>query len=309
MRKRYGHGTVASAEPSPAIRGALWLVTVAATVALSGCIGLVPDLGHPQSVGQTSNGILRHGVSLPDSGEGFIRARPGEATRFGTPTMVGALTRAAASVARRYPGGAPLRVGDIAYPAGGQHPRHGSHRTGRDVDVIFYVRDITGRSVRGRGWLGFGRHGTVRETVTPGDGPPSNDLFFFDDARNWHFVRSLLADQEAAVQWIFCARGVKARLLEYARVHEPDPEIVFRASWVLHQPGRGHPHHDHFHVRVACTEEEQWSQCQNTGPVWPWIRRAVEKRQFSPGMQLDDETLLRALLDDSSDEAELASAE
>jgi penicillin-insensitive murein endopeptidase len=186
-------------------------------------------------------------------------------------------------------------VGDLSSPAGGRHSRHGSHRTGRDVDVIFYVTDASGRSVRGRGWLAFDRFGVARETAAPGDGEPSNDLFFFDDARNWHFVRSLLTDPEASVQWIFCSRGVKARLLSYAAQHEPDPEVVFRASWVLHQPSRGHPHHDHFHVRVTCTADERLTGCYNREPIWPWLR-AVEKPADVHPAPLTDEALVEALL-------------
>jgi penicillin-insensitive murein endopeptidase len=215
--------------------------------------------------------------------------------------MVAAVTRAASAVVHAYPGGAPLRVGDVSFPNGGRHPRHGSHRVGRDVDVIFYLTDATGRSVRGRGWLGFDRFGAARETVAPEGAAPSNDVFFFDDARNWHFVRTLLSDDEVPVQWIFCSRGIKARLLEYAVRIEEDPEVVFRAAWVLHQPARGHPHHDHFHVRVACTAAEQAAGCVNTGPVWPWIRSAVEKPAIAPG-NLSDEAIIEALLADLSED-------
>jgi penicillin-insensitive murein endopeptidase len=251
----------------------------------------------------TSDGVLVSGVRLADQGEGFVRARPGEETRFGTPTMLGALTRAAASVAETYPGSAPLRVGDVAYPGGGRHPRHGSHRTGRDVDVIFYVTDATGRSVRGRGWLGFDRFGAARETTAPEGLAPSNELFFYDDARNWHFVRTLLLDDEARVQWIFCSRGIKSRLLAYAIANEPDPRAIVRASWVLHQPSRGHPHHDHFHVRVGCTPEEMAHGCWSQGPIWPWQRGEDEKPALGEPAPLDDDALVEALLgDDGEDE-------
>jgi len=272
------------------------LTTALAGVVLAGCLGLTPQADAPLSYGWTNDGVLLSGVSMPDEGEGYVRARPGESTRYGTPALVAALERAAASVDDRWPGGAPLRVGDLSYPMGGQHPRHGSHRSGRDADLIFYVTDASGRSVRGRGWLAFDRFGVARETVSTGDGPPSNDLFFFDDARNWHFVRSLLMDPEAHVQWIFCSRGIKARLLRYAIANETDPEAIFRASWVLHQPSRGNPHADHFHVRVACTPEERARGCVDRGPIWPWIRRDVEKPADGTTDALNDEALVEALM-------------
>ncbi len=265
----------------------------------TGCYAFVPPSGEPQSVGHPSSGFLRDPVSLPEEGVGYVRARPGESTRFGTPTLVNAIERAAAQVAAAYPGTAPLRVGDLSWPNGGRHPRHGSHRSGRDVDVIFYATDASGRSVRGRGWLAYGRHGVARETVATGAGGPSNDLFFFDDARNWAIVRALLSDPEISVQWIFCSRGIKARLLEYAMALGEDPEVVFRASWVLHQPSRGNPHADHFHIRVGCTAEEQSLGCINTAPIWPWIRNDSEKP--ATAAELTDEMMLRAMVGEGDD--------
>ena len=283
-----------------------WTTVLAAAAALvgAGCLGLSPAPEAPLSWGSSSDGLLFGGEALPDRGEGFVRARPGEDTRWGTPQTVRSMRAAAASVARTYPGGAPLRIGDLSYRDGGQHPRHRSHRSGRDVDIIFYVTDVTGRSTRGRGWLSFDRFGVARETISLGDGPPSGDLYFFDDARNWHFVRTLLLDPRANVQWIFCSRGVKSRLLAYAIAHEPDPEAIFRAAWVLHQPSSGNPHADHFHIRFACSPDDRARGCWDRGPIWPWIRREVEKPTGGGTGGLDDAMLLEALLGDRPGEGD-----
>jgi penicillin-insensitive murein endopeptidase len=278
------------------VKPAPWLLT-ALCVSSTGCLGLTPSPEAPLSWGSSNDGLLFDGVAIADRGEGFVRARPREDTRWATPQMARALERAAASVARTYPGGAPLRVGDLSYEQGGQHPRHRSHRSGRDADVIFYVTDAAGQSTRGRGWLAFDRFGVSRETVAPGDAEPSGDLFFLDDARNWHLVRTLLLDPEANVQWIFCSRGVKSRLLAYAIAHEPNAEAIFRAAWVLHQPSSGNPHADHFHIRVACTAEELALGCWDNGPIWPWMRRDIEK-PAGVAETLDDATLVQALLSD-----------
>lgn len=263
---------------------------------LAGCLGLTPAPGEPLSFGATNDGILRRGAELPDSGEGFVRARPGGPTRFGTPRLVETLTRTAAEVARRFPGTAPVRIGDLSSPGGGRHHRHGSHRTGRDADVLFYVVDPTGRSHTGRGWLAYNRFGFAVEHERPDPGP-SGGLFFFDDARNWHFVRTLLLDREAAVQWIFVSRGVKARLLRYAIAHERDPRALSRAAYVLHQPARASPHDDHFHVRIMCSTRELAAGCRNRGPIWPWLRGGMEKPDAVDGEPLDDERLVRELMD------------
>lgn len=283
--------------PSPWSRTVLVVVGALASGS-AGCLGLTPVSEGPLSWGNSSDGLLFGGVSLPDRGEGYVRARPGEDTRWGTPQTVGALQRAAASVHRTYPGGAPLRIGDLSYPFGGRHPRHRSHRSGRDADIIFYVTEASGRSTRGRGWLSFDRFGVARETFSPNGEAPTGDLYFFDDARNWHFVRTLLLDPEANVQWIFCSHGVKSRLLAHAVAHEQNAEAIFRATWVLHQPSSGNPHADHFHIRFYCTPEERARGCWDRGPVWPWVRRDLEKPAGGGPGSYDDRTLLRALFED-----------
>lgn len=266
-----------------------------------GC-GLAPLPKEASSYGLANRGVLLRGVRLADRGPGFVRARAGEDTRWGTARLIGLLTRSAAAVERAYPGGAPLYVGDVSARFGGRHARHGSHRSGRDADVLFYLKDAAGRSVRGSGFFSFDERG-VGFVSKPG--APVSGLAFFDDARNWAFVRALLTDEEAPAQWIFCADGVKGRLLAYAAVHETDPRVLVRASYVLHQPSYGNPHRDHFHVRISCTAEERALGCQDPGPIWPWWRNAHEKPHVD-GPGHDDATLVQALLADPSELVALA---
>lgn len=259
---------------------------------LGACTTAVPP-GTSVSHGDSANGWLQGGVPLPDRGPGFVRARPGESTRYGIPRLITALERAAAVVHRRL-GGAPLRVGDLSAPFGGRHPRHRSHRSGRDMDLIFYATDLDGRSVEGRGWVAYDRFGVGVEPLEQG-----GRVLRFDEARNWELVRTLLLDEEAQVQWIFASRGVKARLLRYAAEHEPNPEALFRAAWAIHQPTRGRAHDDHFHVRVACGPTQRALGCNDRGPVWSWWRDAALKRdRYAP---LNDAGLLAFLLEGTPD--------
>lgn len=264
-----------------------------APLMLLGCVGFAPRGEATVSHGMTNDGVLLGGVPLPDRGPGYVRARAGESTRFGTPELVATLEGAAAEVASRFPGGAPLRIGDLSGPGGGRHHRHASHRTGRDADVLFYVTDAHGRPVPSTGFVRFDRFGFAS---IPSGAPRAGERVAFDDARNWAFVRALLTDEEAPVQWIFCSNGVKSRLLRYAAAHEPSPELLFRASWVLHEPRGALPHDDHFHVRVACTARQRASGCLERGPIWPWIRKAVEKPAGGPRHPLTDSQLVEALL-------------
>ncbi len=263
--------------------------------ALGGGLGLVPRADGPMSIGTTSSGVLRDGRALAESGVGYVRARRGEDTRYGTPRLLGAIERATASVAAAHPGTRPARVGDIGAPLGGRHPRHHSHRSGRDVDVLFYLSDGAGRPVDARGWLAFSRFGHAEDRGA---------LYTFDDARNWHFVRTLLLDPEADVQWIFVSRGVESRLLRYAMAHEPERELLVRAAYVLLQPERAAPHDDHFHVRIYCTADERAGGCVDRGPRWPWLRPDVEEIAGLAGPGLDDASLVAFLLEGGDPAAE-----
>ena len=263
---------------------------VAATLALSisGCAA-TGRVEASLSRGASNRGWLEHGVALPDRGAGFVRARPGEETRYGTPRLVEALQRAAATVDRDFPGTPPLRVGDLSYPQGGRHPRHGSHRSGRDVDLIFYASELAGLPVPGRGWIAYDRLGFGAERA----GRRGERGRRIDLARSWALVEALLLDPTIDVEWIFCSAGVKARLLRYAARHDVPRKLYFRAAWVLHQPRNARAHDDHFHVRIRCSTEERALGCYDRGPDWPWLDAALAK----PAPVADRE-LLAAILTD-----------
>jgi penicillin-insensitive murein endopeptidase len=226
-------------------------------------------------------------VALADEGPGYRRLRPGEGTRYGSATLLQAIERAAAEVAEVFPGGYPLRIGDLSGPSGGTHPRHRSHRSGRDADALFFVKDAGGLPAPNDAWMRFDRFGWA---VSGGR------AFELDDGRNWHFVRTLVLDDRARVKWIFCSNEVKARLLRYAVRHEPSPSAVLRATWVLHQPSAGDPHDDHFHIRVGCNQAERALGCQEEPPHWPWLNDPARKEQTLAGAAASDDHLVRWLL-------------
>lgn len=237
-------------------------------------------------MGGTSSGWLHRGATLPDRAPSLERARPGEATRAGVPHLVRALERAAGEVERSFPGARPLRVGDLSSPFGGRHSRHRSHRSGRDVDILYYLTGPTGVPVEPRGRVAFSRFGLAPD-------PETGQVVAFDDARNWHFVRALLSDPEIAVQWVFCSRGVKTRLLRHGLAVERDRALLARAAYVLAQPANAAPHDDHFHVRVLCSVQERALGCRDVAPIWPWLRPTLDPSEASEGY--DDARLLELL--------------
>ena len=99
-------------------------------------------------------GRLVHGRRLPVRGPGYatwdpIRKRvPNRAwRRWGTGRLVRIVRRVLAAHARGHPGAAPVLVGDLSRPRGGDFgPRYGgighaSHQNGLDVDVYYPRRD------------------------------------------------------------------------------------------------------------------------------------------------------------------------
>ena len=65
-----------------------------------------------------------------------MRYRPNGRFHWGRQRLIRMVEAAAAHVARTLPRGPPLVVGDLSARAGGKIPRHSSHRTGRDVDLL-----------------------------------------------------------------------------------------------------------------------------------------------------------------------------
>lgn len=238
-----------------------------------------PELaaGPSTSIGSPNEGRLEGGVPLPWRGEGFVlnERRINPDSFFGTTEMIGAIERGAAIVARELPGGT-LVVNDIGFRRGGDIPHHGSHRSGRDADILFYLTDPQGHPVQSRGVViepdGTGMD--FKDLADPADDEPVK----LDAARTWRFVRALVEDPEALVQRLFVAEHVRTMLLaEAARVRAPRFAIE-RAGDAMCQPSP--PHDDHIHLRLFCTAEDMRAGCLDGNPMYPWRRRELAAAGF-----------------------------
>ncbi|MCC6875823.1 MAG: penicillin-insensitive murein endopeptidase [Sandaracinaceae bacterium] len=178
---------------------------------------------------------------------------------YGTTEMVRLLERAAQHVARRVPG-AKLTLGELSAERGGPVAGHRSHENGRDADVSFYMTDARGRPYDPFAFAVFGADGVGR-------GP--NSMLRFDDARNWELVRRLVTDPDARVQHVFVATSLKNRLLREARRRRAPAGVIARAEAVMVQPSHGHPHQNHFHVRIYCDPRDR-PRCRDRAPFHPW---------------------------------------
>ncbi len=233
-----------------------------ATACFSTPTPLAPGLGG--TVGVPNQGVLTDAEELPVRGDGFVRYRPQSSHYFGRARLVNALEKAAADVAREAPGGAPLFIGDLSAKTGGRIPGHDSHRSGRDVDLLFMVMTPSGISVSSPGFVRF--EGDSLALM-----PDTKDYLRIDIDREWLLLRSLLTSAEVGVQFMFVCREVEALLIDHARALGEPEELVWRAETVMLQPSDSLPHDDHVHLRIACTPEEAIAGCSGGGPRWEWL--------------------------------------
>ncbi len=240
---------------------------------LVGCFSTPTPLapGLHGTIGVPNRGVLTESEELPVKGEGFVRYRPQSSHYFGRPRLVRALEAAAADVARQTPGGAPLSIGDLSAKTGGRIPGHDSHRTGRDVDLLFLVTTPEGASVPSPGFVRFEGDGLARVQGT-------GDFVRIDVDREWRLLRSLLTSPEVGVQFMFVCHEVEALLIDHARaLGEPDA-LIWQAETVMLEPSDSLRHDDHVHLRIACSPDEGVAGCSGGGPRWQWLPQAVPPR-------------------------------
>ncbi|HEY4015944.1 MAG TPA: penicillin-insensitive murein endopeptidase [Polyangiaceae bacterium] len=195
-----------------------------------------------RSVGSPTAGRLIGGMHLEEAA--YLRMVPVYApgdVRWGLQPLVAMIERAARAVRRQFPE-AVLSVGHLSRSGGGDLDRHRSHESGRDADIAFFVRSVKGKELFASHFVPFRGDGTA--ATWPGA--------YFDDAKNWALVESLVGDPEGHVTHLFVASPLRARLLAYAeRVGAPGG-VRMRAAELMQQPRGTLPHDDHFHVRIGC---------------------------------------------------------
>jgi penicillin-insensitive murein endopeptidase len=206
---------------------------------------------------------------------------------FGVPRFVDAIAAAAAEVDEARPGGAPLMVGDLSKRFGGRIAGHRTHRTGRDVDLLFYVETPAGESIKSPGFYQFGGDGLA--FIPPDRGGPK--YVRLDVPREWLLIKALLTNPDANVQWMFISSPLEALITEYARARGEELDLVWHAESVMQQPADSLPHDDHLHLRTACTPDEAAAGCEGGGPYWPWIPALANEP-----LVMTDEALALALL-------------
>lgn len=190
-----------------------------------------------QSKGRPQHGSLQGGVQLPHSPQ-YYRRRPEWV--YGAQHVIDHTRRAVAQVNRRHPSVHRLAIGDISAPKGGVLPGHGSHQSGRDIDLGLYFRSVPS--------------GYPEEFVKAGDGN-------LHAAATWTLVHALYraSKTSAGPEKIFLDYDVQGRIYKAARkagVSRGTLSKIFqypegrwtRERFVKHEP----KHDDHLHVRFKC---------------------------------------------------------
>jgi penicillin-insensitive murein DD-endopeptidase len=258
---------------------------IAVGCVLGGCFSAPTPLapGLAGSVGMPNLGVQTDAIELPERGKGFERYRPKGHNHWGRPRLVSALERIAAEVEAELPGGT-LMIGDLGARRGGQIPGHASHRSGRDVDLLFYALTPAGAPISSPGFVRYEADGLA---VVQG----SDDYVRLDVAREWLLVKKLVNDSEIGVQFLFVSRPVEALLMDYARARGEPLELQYRAQTVMMQPGDSLPHDDHLHLRIACSPDEAQAGCSGGGPYWEWLPALPKSHEL-------DQALLQEIASD-----------
>jgi penicillin-insensitive murein DD-endopeptidase len=197
------------------------------------------------SIGTPTDGWQLRAKKLRESAQLFIQEKSQEHT-YGHPALVLMLYRTAKAIARQTPGSV-LLIGDLSRENGGPLYGHKSHQSGRDADVGFFVTDLKGNPTNSRRLTAFDEHGRARD----------GSKVLFDDYRNWLLVQLWLKDSRAELKYVFVARHLRRRLLDFAEARPAFRKYAKPAASFLRQPSNSLPHDDHFHVRIACPERQQ----------------------------------------------------
>lgn len=243
-----------------------WLALV---VLVAGCaeLGVVSD-GTSLSIGKPNHGTLVDGVRLADQGDGFVTREVWQTrgNRFGTDELVDLVTAVARRM-RTQVRDVKLVVADLSGRGGGERIAfHRSHQSGRDVDLLYYMRDAAGKPFEPDAMHVFNKAARAID----GSG------ITVDIPRTWMLVKELLTAPEAVVQWVFMYEPIARRLIEHAeRIGEPEA-LVARARKAMRQPGDSARHDDHMHVRVYCSTADRAYGCVDIGPMELLAEREAE---------------------------------
>ncbi|MBA3464014.1 MAG: penicillin-insensitive murein endopeptidase [Deltaproteobacteria bacterium] len=246
----------------------------ALALAVAGCAELGASAmgdGTSVSVGRPSNGYIRNAKKLPDSGDGFRTQAVWKErnNRYGTDELLDLITGVGRRMSMRFTD-VKLVVADLSGNGGGESRKwHRSHQSGRDVDLVYYMRAPDGASFEADAMRVFGIDGKAKD----GSG------YSVDVPRTWQLVKNLVTAPEARVQWVFMYEPIAQMLLAHAVATGEAEALIARARKAMKQPGDSAPHNDHMHVRIYCSDRDRMFGCADIGPMELYAEYQAEAEQ------------------------------
>ncbi len=257
----------------------------------------VVDTPSSTSCGSTNRGALGQAAVLPDRGPGYIMAEPwrSRGSSYGTSELVSLIQRSSAAVSLAHEG-SQLSVADLSSKHGGAIASHRSHQNGRDVDLVYYAMDADGNAFHPDSHMAYySSKGEATYAKAP-NFAKNIPVRYFDMKRNWSLVRHLMLDTETEVEFIFVSRRVKRWLLTYAAETEETPELLKKATKLLHVPKGTRGHNDHMHVRITCSEQDIASgRCRTASARKPRRANKWHRIMACPGNALPVEQVAQAV--------------
>jgi penicillin-insensitive murein endopeptidase len=246
---------------------------LAAVALLAGCaeLGVVTD-GTSVSVGRPNRGYLIDGRKIPDEGTGWTTREVWKArdNRYGTDELI-ELVEAVADRMHKRVADVRMVVADLSSKTGGgAFAFHRSHQSGRDADLLYYMRDREGQPFEPDAMHVFDRRGRARD----GSG------ITVDVPRTWLLVKELVTAPEATVQYIFMYEPIAQLLIDHAKQAGEPLEVITKVRRALRQPGDSARHDDHLHVRVYCAPGDRPYGCADIGAMDLLTEREAEQRQI-----------------------------
>jgi murein endopeptidase len=195
-----------------------------------------------RSVGLPSHGSLEGGVPMVEGPGRRLMAIPWKS--WATARTVALLDRVLVRWSE-HGNGQPVLVGNMSSRGGGRLEPHGTHQSGRDVDLGYIQKMAPGEEHNWREMSGVN----------------------LDAAGTWKLLHMLV--ETGAVEVIYVDRSIQKLLYEHALANETMTERELAAWMEYPRPtGSGSPviqhvrgHVDHIHVRFACGDDEP--QCRS----------------------------------------------
>lgn len=200
-----------------------------------------PTKSNPEIYGSYTSGCLNGAIPIPDYGNGFYNMNKARNRNFGHPYLINLVENIGNEIKNER--GISILIGDISQPRGGpteQTSSHLSHQIGLEADIWF-------------------KHLNNNDSFSKNIYPDS-----MIDQSGKSINSSTWNDDMVYIMKKFAENNEVERILVNPLIKRELCEKVHNEPWIKKiRPWWGH--HQHFHVRIACPENEKY--CKKQTPI------------------------------------------